>query len=62
MRNKQLFLDKMSRIDGKLKSIRVLVTRQSTTIQDVHKLIDEIEEQMSDLGTMIEREETAYGR
>jgi len=62
MRNKQLFLDKMSRIDGKLKSIRVLVTRQSTTVQDIHKLIDDINEQMDDLGSMIEREETVYGR
>ena len=61
MRNKQLFLDKMSRIDGKLKSIRVMVTR-NTTPQEIHKLIDEIDEQMSDLGTMIEREETVYGR
>ena len=61
MRNKQLFLDKMSRIDGKLKSIRVMVTR-NTTPQEIHKLIDEIDEQMSDLGTMIEREEIVYGR
>ena len=62
MRNKQLFLDKMSRIDGKLKAIRVMSTRQGTTVQDIHKLIDEIDEQMGDLSTMIEREETVYGR
>lgn len=62
MRNKQLFLDKMSRIDGKLKSIRVLCTRQTTTVQDIHNLIDEINDQMDDLNTMIEREETVYGR
>jgi len=62
MRNKQLFLDKMSRIDGKLKAIRVMSTRQGTTVQDIHKLLDEIGEQMDDLSTMIEREETVYGR
>ena len=62
MRNKQLFLDKMSRIDGKLKSIRVLCTRQTKTVKDIHNLIDEINEQMDDLNTMIEREETVYGR
>jgi len=62
MRNKQLFVDKMRRIDGKLKAIRVMITRQGTTTQDIHKLIDEIDEQMGDLSTMIEREETVYGR
>ena len=39
-----------------------MITRQGTTTQDIHKLIDEIDDQMSDLSTMIEREETVYGR
>jgi DNA-binding FrmR family transcriptional regulator len=55
MRNKQLFLDKMNRIDGKLKTIRVMVTRPHS-IQDIHDLIDQIDDQMNDLNTMVERE------
>lgn len=57
MKNKQLFVDKMNRIDGKLKTIRVMVTRPGITVQDIHSTLDQIEEQMSDLGTMIEREQ-----
>ena len=55
MRNKELFLSKVGRIDGKLKAIRVLSTRPHSP-QDIHKLIDEIDEQMEDLGNMVERE------
>jgi hypothetical protein len=62
LRNKQLFIDKMNRIDGKLKTIRVMSTRQGTTVQDIHKLLDEVEELMTDLEDMVEREETVYGR
>lgn len=62
MKNKQLFVDKMNRIDGKLKTIRVMVTRPGITVQDVHKTLDEIDEQMSDLSSMLEREETVYNR
>jgi archaellum component FlaC len=62
MKNKELFVDKMNRIDGKLKTIRVMSTRQGTTVQDIHKVLDEIDEQMGDLSSMIERESTVYGR
>jgi uncharacterized protein YukE len=63
MRNKELFRSKLTRIDGKLKTIRVMATRQGTTVQDIHKIIDDIDEQLADLATMIEREgKDAYGR
>lgn len=63
MRNKELFRNKLTRIDGKLKTIRVMATRQGTTVQDIHKIIDDIDEQLADLATMIEREgKDAYGR
>jgi uncharacterized protein YukE len=63
MRNKELFRSKLTRIDGKLKTIRVMATRQGTTVQDIHKIIDDIDEQLEDLATMIEREgKDAYGR
>jgi DNA-binding FrmR family transcriptional regulator len=56
MRNKQLFIDKMNRIDGKLKTIRVMITRPHT-VSEIHNLIDQIDEQMNDLNTMVEREQ-----
>ena len=62
MKNKELFINKMSRIDGKLKTIRVMVTRQGTTVQDIHGILDLIDSEMSDLSTMVEREGTAYNR
>jgi hypothetical protein len=63
MRNRELFKEKLGRIDGKLKTIRVMATRQGTTVQDLDKLLDSIHEQLADLATMIEREgKDAYGR
>jgi uncharacterized protein YydD (DUF2326 family) len=63
MKNRELFKDKIRRIDGKLKTIRVMATRQGTTIQDLDALIDDITTQLSDMSTMIEREgKDAYGR
>lgn len=57
MRNKELFVKKLDNIVGKVKTIRVMATRQGTTIQDLHKLCDQIEDTIGDLNTMIERGE-----
>jgi len=63
MRNKELFVKKLDNVIGKVKTIRVIATRQGTTVQDVHGLCDQIEEIVSDLNTMVEREgKDAYGR
>ena len=62
MKNKQLLVEKLNRIDGKLKAIRVMSTRQGTTVQDIHKLLDDIDELMETVEDMVEREETVYGR
>ena len=62
LRNKQLFVEKMNRIDGKLKTIRVLITRHGTTTQDINAVIDSIDSEMVDLASMVEREETVYNR
>lgn len=57
MRNKELFVKKLDNIIGKVKTIRVMATRQGTTIQDLHQLCDQIEDTVSDLNTMVERGE-----
>ena len=63
MRNRDLFKQKLARIDGKLKTIRVMATRQGTTVQDLDKILDSIYEELADLSTMVEREgKDAYGR
>lgn len=63
MRNKELFKQKLNRIDGKLKTIRVMATRQGTTVQDLDKILDSIYEELGDLNTMLEREgKDAYNR
>jgi hypothetical protein len=55
MRNKQLFVNKLGQIDGKLKATRVLVTRPNTT-QELHQVLDSIESLMEDLSDMLESE------
>ena len=63
MRNRELFKQKLGRIDGKLKTIRVMATRQGTTVQDLDKVLDDIFDTLGDMATMIEREgKDAYGR
>jgi len=57
MRNKELFRKKLDNVVGKIKTIRVMATRKGTTVQDVHALCDQIEELVSDLNTMLEREQ-----
>lgn len=63
MRNVDLFRQKLSRIDGKLKTIKVMVTRKGTSVDDIHKVVDAIENECRDLNTMIDREASnAYNR
>jgi hypothetical protein len=63
MRNRDLFKQKLARIDGKLKTIRVMATRKGMTVQDLDKVLDDIFDTLGDMTTMIEREgKDAYGR
>ena len=63
MRNIELFRQKLSRIDGKLKTIKMMVTRKGTSVDDIHKVIDAIESECSDINNMIDREsENEYNR
>ena len=62
MKNEELFQQKLGRIDGKVKTLRVMTTRQGTSIQDIHNTLDDITEELSDLNSMVERMGTVYGR
>lgn len=57
MKNKELFRRKLDSVIGKTKTIKVMATRQGTTVQDVHSLCDQIEALVEDLNTMLEREQ-----
>ena len=62
MRNKELAQKRVERIAGKLKTIRVMITRQGVTTQDLNEVVDAIENELNDLQTMIQREGQVYGR
>ena len=62
MRNKELAQKRVERTAGKLKTIRVMITRQGVTTQDINEVIDVIENELNDLQTMIQREGEVYGR
>ena len=62
MRNKELAQKRVELIAGKLKTIRVMITRQGVTTQDINEVIDVIENELNDLQTMIQREGEVYGR
>lgn len=62
MQNKELAQKKIENIEGKLKTIRVMLTRQGVTIEDINKEITHIEEKLSDLMTLVSRQDQVYGR
>ena len=62
MKNKDLFKNKLDRIDGKVRTLRVMTTRRGTTVDDINTILDSIDSELSDLNTMLERMETVYGR
>ena len=55
MRNKQLFEQKMDRLEGKLQQIRVMSSR-NISLQDLYKMLDEGEELIEDMRNMLKRE------
>jgi hypothetical protein len=55
MRNKQLFSNKLGQIDGKLKAVRVLITRPNTR-EELNHALDSIDNLIEDLNDMLENE------
>lgn len=55
MRNKQLFEQKVDHLEGKLQQIRVMSSRVKS-LQELYKMIDEGEEIIADMRTMLDRD------
>ena len=62
MQNKELAQRKIENISGKLKTIRVMITRQGVTVDDINKEITAIDEKLDDLMTLVSRQDQVYGR
>jgi archaellum component FlaC len=62
MQNRELAQRKIENISGKVKTIRVMITRQGTTIEDLNKELNYIDEKLEDLMTLVSREGKVYGR
>jgi hypothetical protein len=56
MRNKELVNRKLEQIDGQLQTIKVMVTRSTTTVQDIHETIAKCEDLVNQVKSMVDRE------
>ena len=55
MRNPDIAMNKLEKLEGKLKTMYVMLTRPGTTSDQYKQLITEAEEVIADLKTMIQR-------
>lgn len=57
MKNKDLFFNKVERVEHRLRAIEVSLTRKGTTAQEIRDNIAVIREQLDDMRTMVNREQ-----
>ena len=55
MRNPEIAMNKLEKLEGKLKTMYVMLTRPNTTADKYKQMIAESEEIIADLKTMIQR-------
>jgi hypothetical protein len=56
MRNRDLVFTKIERLEGIMKTLKVMTTRPNTTVEDFHITVNNAESILEDLKSMIERE------
>jgi hypothetical protein len=56
MRNRDLVFTKIERLEGIMKTLKVMTTRPNTTVEDFHTTVNDAENILEDLRSMIERE------
>ena len=57
MRNPEIAMNKLEKLEGKLKTMYVMLTRPGTTSDQYKQMIAESEEVIADLKTMIQRQD-----
>lgn len=55
MRNPEIAMQKLEKLEGKLKTMHVMLTRPGTTADHYKQVISESEDIIADLKTMIQR-------
>lgn len=56
MRNPDLAVQKLEKLSGKLTTMKVMITRPTTTTDQYHQLIADAEEVIEDLKMMVQRQ------
>jgi prefoldin subunit 5 len=56
MRNKELVNRKLEQLDGQMQVIKVMATRSTTTVQDIHDSISKCENLIDEIKSMVDRE------
>ena len=56
MRNPEIAMNKLEKLEGKFKTMYVMLTRPGTTADQYKQLLGESEEIIADLKTMIQRQ------
>ena len=56
MRNPEIAMNKLEKLEGKFKTMHVMLTRPNTSADDYKKVIGECEDIIADLKTMIQRQ------
>jgi hypothetical protein len=56
MRNPGVAMQKLEKLNGKLTTMKVMITRPTTTTDQYHQLIAEADELVEDLKMMVQRQ------
>ncbi len=56
MRNPEIAMNKLEKLEGKFKTMHVMLTRPNTTADDYKKVIGECEDIINDIRTMVQRQ------
>jgi hypothetical protein len=55
MRNPEIAMNKLEKLEGKLKTMYVMLTRPNSSADDYKRVITESEEIIADIKTMVQR-------
>jgi len=57
MRNPEIAMNKLEKLEGKLKTMDVMLTRPGASVEDYKHYINECEDIIGDLKTMVQRQD-----